>query len=107
MDTRIYRTRLLKRLGELDVRLHGIESALDEEHSRDWDEAAVEREGDEVLEALGQSGEQEIARIRAALARIRAGDYGQCTICGDDIRPERLEAVPDSPFCHKCATEHG
>jgi RNA polymerase-binding transcription factor DksA len=102
-DTSHFRKRLMARLGELDGRLHEIEDALDAPHSKDWDDAAIEREGDEVLEALGQSGEAEIARIRAALARMRAGEYGVCVRCGEEVSEERLEALPDTPFCRNCA----
>ncbi|MGX9350712.1 TraR/DksA family transcriptional regulator [Shimia sp. W99] len=94
---------LLKRLGELDERLHLIEAELDAPHSKDWEEMAVEREGDEVLESLGQSGQDEILRIRAALQRLRDGEYGICARCGDDISEERLKVVPDAPLCKTCA----
>lgn len=97
------KTALLSRLSELDTRLHSIESELDEPISKDWEESAVEREGDEVLEALGQSGQDEIARIRAALGRIREGEYGYCAKCGDEIAPARLDVVPDAPLCTRCA----
>ncbi|MEQ9695509.1 TraR/DksA family transcriptional regulator [Shimia sp. SDUM112013] len=95
---------LLARLSELDSRLHAIEAELDAPHSKDWEEMAVEREGDEVLEQLGQSGQDEILRIRAALQRIRDGEYGICVRCGDDIAPERLNILPDAPLCNACAT---
>ncbi|WP_204114738.1 TraR/DksA family transcriptional regulator [Shimia biformata] len=104
-DVSTYRAALLKRLSELDSRLHAIEAELDAEHSKDWEELAVEREGDEVLEQLGQSGQDEILRIRAALARIRDGEFGICARCGDDISAERLAVVPDAPLCKNCATE--
>jgi len=97
------RAALMSRLKELDTRLHAIEDQLDEPHSKDWDDDAVEREGDEVLEALGDAGQAEIQRIRAALQRIRDGDYGTCTKCGDEIRAERLDVLPDTPFCADCA----
>lgn len=102
-DLEKMRKALLNRLAELDSRLHEIESELDEPHSKDWDEAAVEREGEEVLEGLGHSGEAEIARIRAALARMKEGSYGICVRCGREISDERLEAVPATPFCRDCA----
>ncbi len=94
---------LLKRLSELDIRLHEIEAELDAPHSKDWEESAVEREGDEVLEQLGQSGQDEILRIRAALQRVRGGEYGFCARCGEDIGPERLDVLPDTPLCRNCA----
>src|SRR6056297_443020 len=102
-DTTRYRDALLARLGELDSRLHRIEAELDEPHSKDWEESAVEREGEEVLEQLGVSGEAEIARIRAALQRIREGTYGDCVRCGEEISEERLKTLPDTPFCRTCA----
>lgn len=97
------KSKLLARLKELDGRLHGIEAELDKPHSKDWDEMAVEREGDEVLEGLGEAGQQEIARIQAALQRLREGIYGECVRCGGRISPERLEVLPDTPFCKTCA----
>ena len=102
-DTTRYRKALLARLGELDSRLHQIEAELDEPHSKDWEENAVEREGDEVLERLGHSGEAEIARIRAALQRLRDGTYGECVRCGEDIATARLDTLPDTPLCRDCA----
>ena len=94
---------LLKRLGELDSRLKTIEDQLDEPHSKDWEDDAVEREGDEVLEQLGQSGQDEILRIRAALQRIRDEEYGFCARCGEKISEERLDVLPDTPLCRTCA----
>ncbi|SMX42987.1 TraR/DksA family transcriptional regulator [Actibacterium lipolyticum] len=94
---------LEKRLKELDVRLHGIEEELDSHQSKDWEELAVEREEDEVLERIGTSGLAEIERIRAALGRIEDGSYGVCAKCGDDISAERLDTLPATPFCKRCA----
>lgn len=101
-----HRAKLLARLSELDSRLHQIESELDTPHSKDWDEAAVETEGDEVLEGLGIQGEEEIRRIRAALQRIREGEYGFCVNCGAQVQPARLDLLPDTPFCATCANAH-
>ena len=91
------------RLTELGIRLHDIEEELDSHQSKDWEELAVEREEDEVLERMGTSGQAEIRMIQAALKRLDAGEYGFCAKCGDEILPERLDAVPYTPFCHNCA----
>ncbi|MDT8328707.1 MAG: TraR/DksA C4-type zinc finger protein [Roseovarius sp.] len=107
IDTQKYRAALMARLGELDTRLHAIEGALDSPKSKDWDEMATEREDDEVLEHLGQSGQDEIARIRAALGRIRDRSYGICTACGEQIAPERLDILPETPLCRICAAKAG
>ncbi len=92
------------RLNELEARLHGIEDELESHAAKDWEELAVEREEDEVLEDIGTAGVSEIARIRAALDRIEAGTYGICVKCGDTISQERLDVLPATPFCSRCAT---
>ena len=46
---------------------------------------------------------QEIRRIDAALSRLKAGEYGYCVECGEDIAPRRLEADPAAPRCAECA----
>jgi RNA polymerase-binding transcription factor DksA len=94
---------LTDRLSELKARLHGIEDELEGHDAKDWDELAVQREEDEVLEQMGTDGQVEIRKIEAALARMDAGEYGVCVSCGEDISPERLDVVPHTPFCRTCA----
>lgn len=91
------------RLAQLQGRLASIEAELDSHDSKDWEDLATEREGDEVLERLGQGGQSEIRMIEAALARIAAGDYGHCARCGGDIGEARLDVLPYTPFCKECA----
>jgi RNA polymerase-binding transcription factor DksA len=97
------RATLEARLAYLRQRLQAIEAELDSHNDPDWEELAVEREGDEVLEATGVSGQQEIRMIEAALRRMDEGDYGNCARCGLAIAEARLDAVPFSPFCRSCA----
>ena len=80
-----------------------IEDKLDDEPPKDWEDRASERQGDEVLEALGQHDLDELARIDAALKRIDDGTYGACVRCGTDISPERLAVLPATPLCKTCA----
>lgn len=94
---------LENRLKELDARLQGIEAELDAHQSKDWEELATEREEDEVLEGMGASGLAEMERIRAALARIADDSYGYCVRCGEKIAEERLNILPATPFCSRCA----
>lgn len=91
------------RLADLQGRLAGIEAELDSHNAADWEELATEREGDEVLEGMGLSGQQEIRMIEAALQRIAAGDYGFCAKCGAEISEARLDVLPFTPFCRNCA----
>jgi RNA polymerase-binding transcription factor DksA len=92
------------RRATLLARMEGIEAELDSHQSRDWEESATEREGDEVLEHMGLSAQQELRMIEAALHRIDEGEYGFCTKCGAAIGDERLDVLPYTPFCRNCAT---
>ena len=98
-----YKKVLMSRLKELDTRLHDIEHELDEPQNADDEERATEREGDEVLEQLGNAGLLEIEQIQAALARIRSGTFGECAKCSEEISDERLDVLPQTPFCRNCA----
>ena len=94
---------LKARRAELVGELTEIEDALDDEPPKDWEDRAAERQGDEVLEALGTQDLAELRRIDAALARIADGTYGTCVKCGGEISAERLAVLPDTPFCKACA----
>ena len=103
IDVKAFEKILKERLEELNTRLHGIEDQLDETPNSDAEERAVEREGDEVLESLGQAGLQEISMIEAALKRIEEGKYGICVSCEEPISEERLTTLPHTSMCRNCA----
>lgn len=44
----------------------------------------------------------QLASVRAALERVTQGTYGICQRCGSAIPPERLEYLPDTPYCTPC-----
>jgi len=90
---------LTDRAAELTARLAGIEASLDEAPAQDWEDLAVERTDDEMLETLGLSGQHELRQIAAALARIEEGSYGLCATCGQPIAAGRLDLLPYTPFC--------
>lgn len=47
--------------------------------------------------------QSQLASIRAALERVTAGTYGNCIKCGMPILPERLEYIPETPYCTNCS----
>lgn len=102
-DVAKFRTLLEARAKELEARLQEIDEELDSHQSKDWEELATERETDEVLEHEGSMGQAEIAKIKAALARMDEDEFGYCVSCGKEIAEERLEVVPHTPFCRTCA----
>lgn len=97
-----YEEILRNRQRELFARLHKIEGDLDTPVNPDTQERATEREGDEVLEGIGQAGLSEIKAIEAALERISAGTFGTCVRCGEEISEERLKVVPHAALCQNC-----
>ena len=48
---------------------------------------------------------QQLSRIDAAFTRIKDGEYGYCTDCGEDIPLKRLELDPTVPTCITCAAD--
>lgn len=94
---------LRDRLAYLEENMQKIESELDHPLDKDLEDAAIDIEDDEVLEDLGNAEKLEVRQIEAALERIAEGEYGYCVKCGDKIAEERLDIVPQTPFCAKCA----
>ncbi|WP_227271691.1 TraR/DksA family transcriptional regulator [Roseobacter weihaiensis] len=103
MDIKVQEQILRARRDELAGGLSEIEHALDKPMPKDWEDRSSERQGDEVLEALGHVELAELKRIDAALARIEDGTYGDCLKCGEPISDARLDAVPDAALCKTCA----
>ena len=97
------RETLLARRSEILARLAGIDDRLDEPEDKDREEAATQTEDDQMLMSLGDLERAEVARIDAALDRVRQGSWGVCVKCGDAIEPKRLELLPETPFCASCA----
>jgi RNA polymerase-binding transcription factor DksA len=70
-------------------------SSLDQ-HQGDIGTETFEREKDfSILEQL----EAEIGDLDAALRKIDEGTYGTCEVCGKEIQPDRLEAMPGTRTC--------
>lgn len=56
--------------------------------------------------SLMENDEETLDLIEGALERIEAGTYGSCTECDGRIPKTRLNAIPYTPHCIKCASEH-
>ena len=53
--------------------------------------------------SLLENDEDTLGKIEAALERIEDGIYGACQECGSAVPKTRLNAIPQTPFCVKCA----
>lgn len=56
--------------------------------------------------ATARSIAASIREIDIALERFEKGEYGVCEVCGGPIPSERLEALPATATCMRCATTH-
>ncbi|HEY7648609.1 MAG TPA: TraR/DksA C4-type zinc finger protein [Methylomirabilota bacterium] len=45
---------------------------------------------------------ERVYRLQAALERLRQGDYGTCTECGEAIAAARIRALPEVQTCVRC-----
>jgi DnaK suppressor protein len=66
-------------------------------------------EQDNTLRLMDNEGEV-LSQIEAALERIQDGVYGACVECDGKIPKMRLNAIPYTPHCVKCASkiqQHG
>lgn len=74
----------------------GGDIALADQHPAD---VASETEARELDLARQTMFEARIGLIDQALRRIEHGEYGRCVVCGREIPQERLDLVPETPFC--------
>jgi DnaK suppressor protein len=82
------------------------DSNVDDEHDPEGSTIAFELSQASALLKQSSAG---LEQVDAALARIAAGTYGMCAVCGDPIAAGRLEARPSTPFCilHAAARRQG
>ncbi len=100
------RRKLIDRRDEIKGRLDKVDQDILHTNGApnpDSGEQAIEREHDDVLEALGGLARSELEKINTALARIEQGEYGICTLCKKAISAERLKVIPYADRCINCA----
>ena len=94
---------LTDRLQELEARVSHIDAQMHQLLPADFEEQATDLESQDSLQGIEKASLQEIAQIKHAIDRIKSGQYGQCSQCGEPIAPERLKAQPTATRCIACA----
>lgn len=97
------RSTLLQKKKELGGRLERVTENVRRGFESDSRERAQQFEDREVVDALGNEAREELAKISAALERMKNGDYGTCANCGAPVGDKRLEAYPYALECIDCA----
>ncbi|KAF7785761.1 hypothetical protein PRUB_a0140 [Pseudoalteromonas rubra] len=94
---------LKSKQNELSQRIAAIEADFRKGRSASFAEQNTERENDDVLDEIHQEAKQELVMVNQAILRIEQGAYGLCQHCEEQINPERLNALPYTTTCIKCA----
>ncbi len=71
------------------------------EHDADANDNADRFEDFEEKSSLIIPLEKQLHEVENALARIAAGTYGHCVVCGNEIEQERLDANLSAETCLK------
>lgn len=100
-DLEAQRTRLVAQLGELGATPSGDLQADLNAGEGFADAAATTAERTERI-GLVDTLKVQLDDVETALERIKEGNYGVCSNCGNPIAPERLEARPESTLCVTC-----
>lgn len=102
------RATLEERLREIDAllaRLDADEASLRHDRADQTADDEHDPEGSTLsgewqrVEVLRRAQREERAQVVEALARMDAGTYGVCAVCGRPIPPARLEARPMATTC--------
>jgi DnaK suppressor protein len=98
------RTQLLERIAEQRGGLVSRADMAADHFDNSFQSRAQIRTERQTEFAINEHETAELGDIDAALERIDAGTYGQCTDCGVTIPPARLSAYPTAKRCIVCQT---
>ena len=96
---------LLTQRLEIFKRLKGLESEwlMLSERDIEREEEAQKADLTALFDQLDDLEKQEIEDIDLALTKMAAATYGTCETCRKAISLKRLETIPATRFCKRCA----
>ncbi len=101
----IYRKRLLTKQEDLVRQVSKSEKdgrEADEEATQDIADKAVNSYTKEFLFHQSDENRRILQLISEALGRMKAGNYGLCVECGQEVQQKRVDAVPWARHCIEC-----
>ena len=96
------RERLLTLQEEYRTRIEAIEDHIQnpqDDLNEHWEDQAISYRQNDMRKNLLAEAQQNLMYVENALSRIENGTYGECEVCGEDIEPKRLEAIPYATLC--------
>ena len=110
-DLMLQRERLLALRASLLGDMTQMEDDSLKDHSKtssiptDMEELGSDNADQELTLSLLGGEEDALDQIEAALQRIEDGSYGECETCGVKIPKSRLETIPYTAQCVRCASQ--
>lgn len=109
MDMDAFRARIRARIAELEAVSADSREARDPvalDQSRQGRLSRMDAmQGQAMARATEARRRRRIEALHGALARIDAGEFGECLACGEPIAEARLVADPAAVRCIDCAGE--
>ncbi len=96
------RQRLIKELDLIKAQTRPVEERREGSPFGKREEEASESLELEKRLALNQRVNENLNGVERALKKFEDGTYGLCDICGHQIDPARLEALPQAAVCMTC-----
>ena len=90
-------------MAEVALRKSGLEGSDSNSMPIHMAELGSDNFEQEFTLGLMEAEEDTLTRIESALERIQDGSYGRCVQCDGAIPKMRLNAIPYTPVCIKCA----
>src|SRR6187551_2274560 len=91
-------------MAEVALRKSGMEGSVNAGMPIHMAELGSDNFEQEFTLSLMETDEFTLAHIESALERIDDGSFGQCVECEGAIAKARLNAIPYTPVCIKCAS---
>jgi DnaK suppressor protein len=92
-------------MAEVALRKSGMEGADSSAMPIHMAELGSDNFEQEFTLGLMEAEEGTLGHIDSALERIELGSYGRCVQCDGSIPKARLNAIPYTPVCIKCAEQ--
>jgi RNA polymerase-binding protein DksA len=105
LDVKKIKENLLRQRQEILTRLQDLEAEwlVLGEHDIEIGEEAQKADLTSTFDQLDGRERDEIKQIDLALTRMESASYGICEKCHKPISLQRLEVLPATSFCIKCA----
>lgn len=105
VNLRKIRERLMAHRRALLSRYQGALERADEElatPAHELVDVASEQWDAQVLSEMSDVDARALENVIGAIHRLDAGNYGVCAMCGGQIEPARLLALPEAAECIEC-----